>query len=453
MSQPRCLTHAFGALFLLSAACSGAAKSDGSGGASSSSSSQRSSSGTTTHASSSSTSAASSSTGGPTAIITAKDISATGVGSESETSVAATPNGIVAATWINVGTKPSIGYAFSTDGGKTWLPPAVASPNDTLKYADPTVVVGSDGSFYVSFVGYDDAFSMGNVMLAHASPGATTFDAPVLVSPAGNMGPFDKPYIAITKSQAVLVSYTDFSSASIVVARSTDAKTFTRTVGVQADAGTLAMPCPDPDGGRVWLTYHGLGHIGLTWSDDDGLSFPAANISTPSAPGDSTALSSESPACIGKGNDVWVVYGLSNDTVDPSKFDPKDYSLRLAHSSDKGMTFAMPVDAGDATAAMYLMEPSLVLEPGGAIDLAYYAGNADKDPMASWRSARSTDHGQSFGPSEVLEKPLILDVQLATSTWIGDYAGLAYAGGRLYSTYVDNASGTSHISFWSNAVP
>jgi hypothetical protein len=339
------------------------------------------------------------------------------------------------------------------DGGKTWLPPAVASPNDALDYADPTVVVGSDGSFYLSFVGYDAAFSMGNVMFAHAAPGATTFDAPVLVTPPSNMGPFDKPYIAITKSQAVLVSYTDFSSASIVVARSTDAKSFTRTVGVQADAGTLAMPCPDPAGGRVWLTYHGLGHIGLTWSDDDGLTFPAANLSTPSPQGDSVDLSSESPACIGKGNDVWVVYGLSHDTVDPTKFDPKDYSLRLAHSSDGGMTFATPVDAGDTTAAMYLMEPSLALEPGGAIDLAYYAGNADKDPMASWRFARSTDGGKSFGPSAVLEKPLTLDVQLATSTWIGDYAGLAYAGGRLYSTYVDNASGTSHISFWSNAVP
>jgi hypothetical protein len=435
MFRPRCLTHALGALLLSSAACTGGAKSAGNGGSASSSSQS-----------------SSSSTGGPTSVITAKDVSASGVGSESETSVAATPNGIVCAAWINVGTKPSIGYTFSTDGGKTWLPPAVASPSDALKYADPTVVVGSDGSFYLSFVGYDDAFSMGNVMLAHAAPGATTFDAPVLVTPPGSSGPFDKPYIAITKNQAVLVSYTDFSSTSIVVARSTDAKSFTRTVGVQADAGTLAMPCPDPDGGRVWLTYHGLGHIGLTWSDDDGLSFPAANLSTPSPLADSVDLSSESPACIGKGNDVWVVYGLSHDTVDPSKFDPKDYSLRLAHSSDGGMTFATPVDAGDANAATYLMEPSLALEPGGAIDLAYYAGGADSDPMASWRFARSMDGGQSFGPSAVLEKPLILDVQLATSTWIGDYAGLAYAGGRLYSTYVDNASGTSHISFWS-AVP
>jgi hypothetical protein len=385
-------------------------------------------------------------TEGPTDVVSAKDISAGGAGSESETSIAVAPSGVIAVAWINVGTKPSIGYTFSTDRGKTWLPPAVASPSDALNYADPTVVPGSDGSFYLAFVGYDAAFAMGRVMLARAAPQATKFDAPVLVSPAGNTGPFDKPVIAITKSQAVLVSYTDYSSASIVVARSINAATFTHTVAVKTDIGSLAMACPDPTGGRVWLTYQGLGHVGITWSDDDAVTFPAANHSTANLKAESLVLSTESPSCVGEGQDLWVAYGLSVDAVDPAKVDPKDYALRVAHSVDGGRTFAAHVDAA---AAKYVLEPTLALEPGGALDLAYYAGKADNDPEASWRFVRSVDGGHSFGAAVVLETPLTLDVHLATSTWIGDYGGLAFAGGRLYSTYVDNASGRSHISFWS----
>ena len=394
--------------------------------------------------------ASSSGTGGMPAGV---DISngSPGVG-QSETSVASAPGGIVAAAWINDDV-PSIGYAFSTDDGQTWTAPTVASPTDALAYGDPTLVTGGDGSIYLAYTGFDLGFTMGKVYVQRAAPMATTFDAPVLVTPATDVGPFDKPVIAITKNNALLVSYTDYTQGTMVVARSPNGTAWTHTpAAANEPSATYATACPDPGGGRVWLVYFTPTYVGLTWSDDDGLSFPTANRTVVS---DATEIdiAAEDPVCVGKGQDVWIAYGRSHDMVNTTSFNVKDYTIRLAHSSDGGATIAARIDAGDSKAAPYFMEPALVEDDAGALELAYYAGQSDADPTSSWRYARSTDGGQTFATSVTIASPLILGDARNAPTWIGDYSGLTVRGTHLYTTFADNLSGNAKVSFANITLP
>jgi hypothetical protein len=404
-----------------------------------------------------SASASSSGQGGmtPAPAFTVADISVASDGYiEAESSVAVAPGGIVAATWIGA-TKSGglrVAYSFSTDQGNTWSPPAVASPGEAgFGYGDPTLVTAADGSIYLAFAAFDSGFTKGKVFVARAAPGETTFGAPVLVNASANVGPFDKPVIAVTKNQSIVVAYIDYGTGHVVLGRSADSgATFTRTD--PANFGALPTPCADPDTGRVWVTFlSGTGKVSLRWSDDDGVTFPVANSTVVNDTTDKP-ISTDDPVCVGRGNQVWIAYALSNDTGDSGSFNWKDFSLRIAHSSDGGATIDSRVDAHDPNAATFFMEPALALEAEGAIDIAYYAGNKDADPGGTFRYARSTDAGQTFEASTELAAPVTFVVKRDSPGWLGDYSGFIADGGRVLSTYTDNASGTSHISFLSAPV-
>jgi len=368
---------------------------------------------------------------------------------EDEPGLAVGVHGVVASAWNgDAAGKPEIGYAFSSDGGKTWMPPAVASPADAFGYGDPTLATTSDGTIYLSFVAFDQNFTTGRIHLAKAAPGATSFEPAIVISDSTKPGPYDKPVIAVTKNDTILISYTDIAANQIMVARSTDGKTFTHGQSGKSDpAPSLSMPCPAIDGGRTWVVYRGAAGVQLRWSDDDGATFPMANALRVS-PTTETDVSAEDPVCAGKGNDVWVLYGRSHDMLDPSNFNYKDYSLRLAHSSDGGATVASIVEVRDPAPAMYAMEPAIALEPSGTIDIAYYVGNMAEDPNGSFRLARSTDGGQTFAPSTAIASPVLLAQNRNALTWFGDYATIVASGGRLYAAYGHNTpTPPDHISF------
>jgi hypothetical protein len=126
-------------------------------------------------------------------------------------------------------------------------------------------------------------------------------------------------------------------------------------------------------------------------------------------------------------------------------------NMRLAHSSDRGATFDWRASVHDATAGRLFVFADLALEPDGALDLAYYAGGADEDPMGSFRIARSTDGGRTFAPSQVVQQPLLFTTSRTTLRWIGDYVGIDYGAGRLVGAYGDNSGAADRIAFFATA--
>lgn len=403
------------------------------------------------------TTASSSSTGlPPEPAFNVQNISVSADGrSETETHVAVSKDGVLAAAWIGQTTasRLRIGYTFSTDGGKTWTAPATASPGGTDLYGDPTLIAADDGSFYLAFLGFDGGFTKGAIYVAKAAAGSTTFDAAVRVTPATEPGPYDKPIIALTKNQTVVVSYTNIATSALDLARSTDGgASFTRTHVLPTSVASLPYTCTDPTSDRVWVVFHNGVGISLKWSEDDGATFPAANLTTVSLKPGENDVSTDDTVCVGKGNDVWIAYALSKDTTNPSNFLYKDYSIRLAHSPDGGATIDSRIDVQDAGGGMYSMEPALALEPNGAIDLSYVAGNGAPDPAGSLRWARSVDAGQTFGASTALATPITFDLNRSAPNWLGDYFGFVATNDRIYATYADNQTGVAHVSFASSPV-
>lgn len=427
----------------------GSGGSGGTGGAATTSTTTTTTSTSSSTTSTSTTSTSTSSTGGlPPGVISASPISVI----EAETHVAVSSTGVVAAAWIAIqnGGNSTNGYTFSTDGGSTWTPvQSLASPNGQVA-SDPVLVFDQQNNCYMTWIGFKrdaqgNPFDM-HVYAAKAPAGTTTFGAPVDVAGSGTNVQFDKPWITVTNKNTLILTYAKTSTGGIYAARSTDgAMTWTNVLMVEdGNFRNLVYPCAPLNGNRVWATYHAGGGIGLRWSDDDGVTWPDANKAAIAAMTEQPAF--DDPTCAAEGNEVWVSYGLSNDQFGGAD-SPKLHTIRIAHSADGGATVDFRANAHDAAAAKLFMHPQLTRDTGGGLHLVYYAGQADKDLMGSFRRSSSTDGGMTWQPSTVVRQPLQYLADRASAQWLGDYVGIAWHNGELYTTYVDNLPQLSHVAF------
>jgi hypothetical protein len=406
---------------------------------------------------------------------------------EGETHVAVGTNGYVAAVWIAssdpTGFVQYIGATFSTDWGATWTPiQSLYAPDaDEVHNCDPAVAVDAANAFHVVFCGFSAQFAHTSLWVATAPTGTTTFGAPWEVNDPASTTPtdaglaqywLDKPWIAVTKDQEIVVSYTQLDPVScpsgalwtaclsnIVVARSTDGHSWTRTqvTAKGADAGIsdltqLTYLCTSATTGRLWVIYDdelGGGAVGigvvLRYSDDDGATWsPATVVSPPTAPGLEGELS-----CAGNGNDVWVAY----ETHLPNQ--GLAASVLVAHSTTGGQTFGAPVDALDTTTSPRAWHSQVALESGGGLDVEYYGGTSSGDPRAGVYYVRSADLGASWSKATLIRKPITLLAGWGGvgDKWLGDYLGVTTAGGSLYTTFTDNSSGVAHVDFAKATLP
>ncbi len=385
---------------------------------------------------------------------------------EAETHLAVSPSGLAAVAWISM--PPSmvarIGYTFSSDGGATWAPPLTIESPAGRDGSDPVLAVTADGGFYLTWVGFrrdpqGNPFDM-HVYVARAASGATTFQAPVAVSGADASAFYDKPWIAVTNQGTAVVTYSRQSNSglALVASRSADGKAWQESVIAEdpsfSSFRNLAYPCAAKTGARLWVTYPRMGPSGtvqaieLVHSDDQGATW-SNEVHVSTSPKE--ALAYEDPACVAEGDEVWVSYGLSTDFPGVETTARLD-GIRLARSTDGGATFDLRLDAHDPVSAPGYLLPALAREDDGSLDVVYYAGDVDGD-VGSLRRARLPVGAASFEPSVVVDPALIFNLQRGSALWLGDYIGTAWSGGRLYTAYVTNDSGYSHVAFAGAAVP
>lgn len=420
--------------------------------------------------SSSTTASSSSGTGGTGGTMNPIISSSPGSFLQSETSVVAGPNGFVAVAWIDLDMMgaSTIGYVFSTDDGATFNQPTqIQSPGNRVA-SDPVLAIDAAGNIYVTWVAFHtDMQGNPNSMRIYASradAGSTSFGMPIRVSAQGDTASFDKPWITVTNGGQLVITYERAAMPndySIVAARSNDGGMSWQRTAIGDDPSgmifrNLAFPCAPKDGGHLWITYLAQTQVGLdvllVRSDDGGATWSSETIVN--LPNDVVAF--DDPTCVAENDEVWVSYGLTHDVTDPkaTKAD-KSYSLQLAHSSDAGQSIDARLEASDPTAGAFFQHPLITREDNGAIDLVYYAGQMDEDPAGSYRRARivSGEPGNAFGPSVVVEAPVTFLQARDDQRWLGDYTGLFWRGGELFTSYVTNASGTAHIAFAKAAAP
>jgi len=375
---------------------------------------------------------------------------------EAETHVAVAPSGLVAVAYIGIsqGGFSTNGYRFSKNWGNDWEAPATLDSPDGRVASDPVLAVDSKQNFYMTWIGYQigsgGAFDM-HVYVAMAPAGTTTFGNPIEVTDTGDSG-YDKPWIAITNKDALILTYARTSTGAIFAARSTDQGQTWKNALIVEDGGfrNLVYPCPPATGDRVYATYHAGGGIGLRWSDDDGATWPDANKVAVAQMDEQPAF--DDPTCASEGQEVWVTYGLSNDPFGTGS-SAKLTNVRFAHTSDGGTTIDYHGNAHDDAAATYFMHPQLVREPMGTFDLVYYAGNADNDTNGSYRRSRSSDGGKTWEASTPVQAPLTYLQARDSPKWVGDYTGLTWFSGSIFTSYVDNTGQVAHVAFYRTAVP
>ena len=376
--------------------------------------------------------------------------------------LAVAPGGRMAMAWVHsdrIGAWPYIQYTLSSDGGATWTVPAL---RDDERGFDPALAVDHHGTFYLASIGPR------GVVVAKSPVGSSRFGPPVRI---GKSEGADGPSIAVTPAGTVLLTWAILGSAEAACARTVDGEHW-----------TLAPVTPDhspPDrirlhfqlctpvhGGRIWVVYADMTYrrgaddatvagYGLQYTEDDGVTWSSRETAVSLAV-ENAAAGSVVPSCVGEERSVWVLYGLSADPP-PPKMTPRSTALRLARSTDGGLTFEAHDNVSSRAAGDLYLTPTLVRGPEGSLHVVYYgngaAGAGEDRGVLVWST--SHDLGATFSPPVPLRSGLRF-VHLGADggdAWLGYWIGVVAAEGGLHVSYVDNVGHPSRIAYLRRPLP
>jgi hypothetical protein len=368
---------------------------------------------------------------------------------EAETHLAMAPDGTLVSVWISLGGGggSDIGYVVSTDSGTTWTKPKVVGDATGRESSDPVIAADPQGNFYVTWIAFHRD-GMGNasdfvLYVAKAAAGQKVFATPVAVD---TFASGDKPWITVTAAGTILVTCMQMSGAEAVLnahrstnggATWTKSPIFTSTAGNQAN---FIVPCAPKTGTRIWASHLSVETDllqRLHWSDDDGVTWPAANTKT------FGLNSSITPAtCVAKGSDLWLAYGQW--TAQPASSDAPVDEYHVIHTTN-GTTITDVLASDTKTKQQEL--GSLALDDAtGELALSYYAGDGE-GMTGNVRSVRSTDGGKTWSASKAISADLMFTADRASQKWLGDYFGSVLRGGTVFLSYGENANTATHVAF------
>jgi hypothetical protein len=374
---------------------------------------------------------------------------------EAEDHLAVTRDGVIAVAWISI--DPSgggsgyggIGYSVSKDRGESWsVPQQVEVDPSRPDVSDP--VLASDGTnLYLGWmafrrVGQTDISNMA-IRVAKLAPGETAFGESVIAGRAPGGG--DKPWMGVTKSGAVLISYMTRAGGgqAINVSKSTDGGASWTNAVLPSAQGNFVVPCASADSDRVWAVYNNFANSALLtvrWSDDDGDTWPAANRK------EITSVPVVQPAsCMARGSDVFVAYPYVRNLQ--SQEQPGEEYHVVRFDGTDSPTEVVATDKASSASHLGLLVPE---DLPGTLTLLYYGGKGNPDPNGALRMTRSTDNGATWSESAAISSTLLFTTKRDGFEWLGDYLGGAQLGNELFVAYGENTQkvqnfNVNHIAF------
>jgi hypothetical protein len=314
--------------------------------------------------------------------------------------------------------------------------------------SDPVVAAAGAGRWYFGYIARGGATGSDvDVFVRRSLDDGVTWQPPVPVTADDDFD--DKPYLD-ARGDEVLVAYADFgfSPAKVRAARSLDGGLSFGADTVLADlsvGGNGASPVIGIDGTyyvfwrdsfQEFLWMSRSTDQGANWSQDA----PVAEMSPlpPTFPEGFRIVNLPSAAQDPVTGTLLVVW---NDQLFG---DPDILAVR---STDGGDTWSAPVQVNDDGAGAAQFFPWIAFDESGTGWVVWYDRRHDPAGIDVY-VARTDDGGASFGPNlRVTGAPFtpVLPVEPGALAFIGDYNGIAAAGGRVFPFYQDARRGEQDV--------
>lgn len=364
-----------------------------------------------------------------------------------EVSVAVNPldsNNLVAA-WVDYRSgSAAVGHGYSANGGLSWTDGVLpGNIGGFPRQGDVAVGVDKNGTFYMSFISFIDAYSDGGLWVAKSTDGGATWPDSSMRRLDNDLGFDDKPWIAIditngSYANNIYVAWNHLTGTnSIYIARSTDAgNTFsTQAINDQPRYAQLgAMPVvgadghvfvawiahdsniyldKSTDGGMNWGTDRVIGHIGY---DANSLNLIDRVYAFP--------IIAASPTTTGNLYVTWTKMFAVGDSVASDIF--------FMNSGDDGFSWSSPINIitnSSTTSPNDQFFPWITLNSvGNRISIMYYdRSDYINNDLMDVKISTSIDGGRTFtAPVKITDVPS--DPRAAGSTtnnWFGDYNNIA----------------------------
>jgi hypothetical protein len=347
----------------------------------------------------------------------------------------------------------AIGYALSTDRGTTFM---TTSTVREAPLGDPIAAATPDGSLFVGGLALCATGCVGRVAVARSQKDTTSFEPAVMID---NPHFVDHPWLTAASDGRLTVVYNPrdftqnppaFLGSGIQAATSKNGLAWETHDVVSFDANrNVAIATGSVDGTESFaLFYDSDAPFGETLEKSAN---GAAWAPTTTFPETVTSYLGSAVRSASRGPDVWLLYGLAGSAASQTTSIVFAQGLALGHSSDGGATWQKPaIIVSDGRS--YLL-PELAIERNGALDVAYYAGNRDLDPDATFEWMRSTDAGTTWSSPVVLKRGILFQSRRDLQDWLGDYVAVASDDDYAYFAWTSNDTGQAVAQFARRPLP
>ncbi|MDD3559837.1 MAG: sialidase family protein, partial [Melioribacteraceae bacterium] len=326
----------------------------------------------------------------------------------------------------------------SVDNGESWSDPIIINDyNEYTNYADPSIVIDSDGNSYLGYLAWNSNNSKNIILINRSTDYGITWLTEPLIVEEGNLDQpgelLDKPYICIDENDAVHISYSKSSmggEVNQIKYSSLMWNDLSPPVLVndpaEITAANSSIPIVDSMGNIFISYFHNRNGVGyesvIVKSSDSGQSFQLKHSSQFSLVGNGTTgcqpgyylgsppfrVNNFPSIAIGSYDGQEYIYQITLDQLE---------GIRLVKSSDSGESWSNLIVI-DEEISGHKIFPVITANQNGVLSIFYWLLGLPINNIIKVIHLISIDNGVSFERNEIRQ----FDYSYSNVTcFLGDY--------------------------------